>query len=65
MIHFTPIYFTGVLWAGDTIIGQANEALNKLRALGKRIFYVTNNSTKSRQEFVEKCQKLGFIASQV
>ncbi|XP_068240523.1 glycerol-3-phosphate phosphatase-like [Palaemon carinicauda] len=52
----------GVLWTGDKIIGQANEALNKLHALGKKVFYVTNNSTKSRDEYVEKCKNLGFIA---
>ncbi|XP_066949028.1 glycerol-3-phosphate phosphatase isoform X1 [Macrobrachium rosenbergii] len=52
----------GVLWAGDMIIGQAHEALNKLRALGKKVFYVTNNSTKSREEYVEKCRGLGFVA---
>ncbi|KAK7072173.1 hypothetical protein SK128_001979, partial [Halocaridina rubra] len=52
----------GVLWSGDIIIGKANEALNKLRSLGKKVFYVTNNSTKSRIEYVEKCKRLGFIA---
>lgn len=53
----------GVLWSGDNIIGRANDAVNKLRSLGKKIFYVTNNSTKSRDEYVKKCEKLGFIAS--
>lgn len=52
----------GVLWAGDTLIGKANQTMNKLRSLGKKIFYVTNNSTKSRVEFVDKCKNLGFIA---
>ncbi|KAK8731317.1 hypothetical protein OTU49_007543 [Cherax quadricarinatus] len=52
----------GVLWYGDTLLGQANEALNQLRALGKKIFYVTNNSTKSRDEYVAKCKRLGYIA---
>ncbi len=28
--------------------------------LGKKVFYCTNNSTKSRQDYVEKCQTLGF-----
>lgn len=58
-------FYSGVLWSGDNIIGQANDALNKLRSLGKKIFYVTNNSTKSREEYVKKCEKLGFIASKV
>ena len=56
---------TGVLWSGSKLIGQANTALNKFRELGKKVFYVTNNSTKSRDEYMEKCDKLGFIAKKV
>ncbi|XP_042215564.1 glycerol-3-phosphate phosphatase-like [Homarus americanus] len=52
----------GVLWCANAPIGKANEALNQLRALGKKIFYVTNNSSKSREEYAQKCKKLGFIA---
>lgn len=32
---------------------------------GKRVFYITNNSTKTRAEYAEKCVKLGFPASEV
>ncbi|XP_042867918.1 glycerol-3-phosphate phosphatase-like [Penaeus japonicus] len=52
----------GVLWSGDVTIGQANEAVKKLQSLGKKVFYVTNNSTKSRDEYVTKCERLGFVA---
>lgn len=51
----------GVLWMGDTAIDGSADALNQLRELGKRIFYVTNNSTKLRDEYVNKCRKLKFI----
>jgi len=54
----------GVLWSGDEVIGKANVALNKLRALGKSIFYVTNNSTKTRSEYIIKCKNLGFEAQE-
>ena len=30
------------------------------RQAGKRVVYVTNNGTKSRREYVKKCQDLGF-----
>lgn len=50
----------GVIWSGDEVIGKANIALNKLRAMGKKVFYVTNNSTKTRSEYVIKCKNLGF-----
>lgn len=51
----------GVLWTGDTAIDGSVNALNQLRELGKKIFYVTNNSTKLRDEYVAKCRKLKYI----
>lgn len=30
------------------------------REMGKKVIYVTNNSTKSRQEYVQKFEELGF-----
>lgn len=32
---------------------------------GKKIFFITNNSGKTRANYVQKCQKLGFQASDV
>ena len=32
----------------------------RFRELGKRVFYVTNNSTKHRREYKTKVDKLGF-----
>ena len=55
----------GVIWTGDDRIGQANLSLNKLREMGKKVFYVTNNSTKSRDECVKKCHRLEYIANKV
>ena len=34
--------------------------VHRFRALGKRVFYVTNNSTKHRREYKDKVDKLGF-----
>lgn len=50
----------GVLWLDNTVIDKANLVMNKLREQGKRIFYITNNSTKLREEFLKKTEKLGF-----
>ncbi|XP_063847874.1 uncharacterized protein LOC135092979 [Scylla paramamosain] len=47
----------------DRLIGQAHVTLNTLQALGKKVFFVTNNSTKSRDDYVEKCGCLGFKAT--
>lgn len=38
----------GVIWRGDSLIDGIPETLEKLRSAGKRMFFVTNNSTKSR-----------------
>lgn len=39
------------------------QALHTFRAAGKQLLFVTNNSSKSRQEYVEKFASLGFEVS--
>ena len=36
------------------------EMIHKFREMGKKVVYVTNNSTKSRKEYVKKFHDLGF-----
>ncbi|XP_037070392.1 glycerol-3-phosphate phosphatase-like [Pollicipes pollicipes] len=54
----------GVLWHGANVIKDAEAVVNKLQQLGKKVFLVTNNSTKTQNEYVSKCAKLGFQCSQ-
>jgi len=49
----------GVIWRGDSVIDGIPETLDKLRALGKKMFFVTNNSTKSRAGYKKKFDSLG------
>lgn len=49
----------GVLWRGSTIIPRAPDALKALRKQGKRLLFVTNNSSKSRSGYVDKFASLG------
>jgi len=49
----------GVIWRGDSVIDGVPETLNLLRSLGKRLFFVTNNSTKSRAGYLKKFTSLG------
>ena len=44
---------------GDSLIDGIPETLEKLRAAGKRLFFVTNNSTKSRAGYKKKFESLG------
>jgi hypothetical protein len=49
----------GVIWKGDTLIDGVPAILDKLRAAGKKCFFVTNNSTKSRKGYKSKFDSLG------
>lgn len=52
----------GVLWNGSEVISGSVKVVSSLQQLGKNVFYVTNNSTRSRDEYAKKCQHLGFPA---
>ncbi|XP_041061813.1 glycerol-3-phosphate phosphatase [Carcharodon carcharias] len=52
----------GVLWRGESPIPGAVQLINRLQEQGKRVFFLTNNSTKSRQMYGEKLRALGFQA---
>mmetsp|Transcript_5054 Transcript_5054/g.6848 ORF Transcript_5054/g.6848 Transcript_5054/m.6848 type:complete len:347 (+) Transcript_5054:83-1123(+) len=49
----------GVIWRGDSLIDGIPDTLDKLRAAGKKMFFVTNNSTKSRAGYKKKFDGLG------
>uniref|UniRef100_A0A8C0AGX6 Glycerol-3-phosphate phosphatase n=2 Tax=Bos TaxID=9903 RepID=A0A8C0AGX6_BOSMU len=52
----------GVLWRGETAVPGAPETLTALRARGKRLAFITNNSSKTREAYAEKLRCLGFGA---
>ena len=54
----------GVLWNGAVPIPGAADTLLALRGVGKRLLYVTNNSTKARSALVERLAALGVPASE-
>ncbi|KAI9014790.1 HAD-like domain-containing protein [Gaertneriomyces semiglobifer] len=53
----------GVIWSGDHVIDGVHEVLDLLRQKGKRILFVTNNSTKSRSAYLKRFQSLDIHAS--
>ncbi|CAH6723634.1 4-nitrophenylphosphatase [[Candida] jaroonii] len=49
----------GVLWLGDHILPKVAETLKSLKSHGKTVIFVTNNSTKSRKDYLKKFLKFG------
>ncbi|KAB1203441.1 Phosphoglycolate phosphatase 1B, chloroplastic [Morella rubra] len=54
----------GVIWKGDKLIDGVPETLDMLRSKGKRLVFVTNNSTKSRKQYGKKFETLGLSVSE-
>ncbi|KAG8385904.1 hypothetical protein BUALT_Bualt03G0093600 [Buddleja alternifolia] len=54
----------GVIWKGDALIDGVPETLEKLRSMGKKLIFVTNNSTKSRKQYAKKFLSLGISVSE-
>jgi len=48
----------GVLWRGNSPITGVKETLSRLRAEGRRVTLLTNNSTRSRSQFAQKACEL-------
>jgi len=55
----------GVLWVGRTPVRGAPEAVEKMREMGKRIVFTTNNSSRSRRECVAMLGKIGIRAAEM
>ncbi|MHB8631521.1 MAG: HAD-IIA family hydrolase [Candidatus Limnocylindria bacterium] len=49
----------GVLYRGSVVLPYARETLTRLRAGGWQVFFATNNSTASRDEYVSRLATLG------
>ena len=50
----------GVIWSGEEEINQAFKSIEKLESLGKKVFFLSNNATKSSQDSAEKMKRLGY-----
>jgi 4-nitrophenyl phosphatase len=52
----------GVLYRGNEPIAGAVQAVLKLQSLGKPVFYLTNNSGLTREQYVERLHKMNIPA---
>lgn len=50
----------GVIWLDEKLIPGVLETIEHLESQGKRFAFVTNNSSKSRDTYIEKFHRLGF-----
>ncbi|MCC6042661.1 MAG: HAD-IIA family hydrolase [Candidatus Verstraetearchaeota archaeon] len=53
----------GSVYVGDKPISGVPEALEELRSKGIKLLFLTNNATKTPQEYVEKLEGMGVRAS--
>jgi len=65
LIHYDHVLLDldGCVWVQDVLTPHAREALVELRAAGKAIAFVTNDSRQSPEEYVRKLWSLGLQAS--
>ncbi len=49
----------GVLYRGAQVLPYAHETLDRLRRAGWQVFFATNNSTATREGYVERLRSLG------
>ncbi|XP_044461917.1 phosphoglycolate phosphatase 2 isoform X2 [Mangifera indica] len=54
----------GVIWKGDKLIDGVPQTLDMLRSKGKKLIFVTNNSTKSRRQYADKFHSLGLSVAE-
>lgn len=64
MIRAVALDLDGVIYAGDVPLPGAVEAIERLRGLGLRVWFVTNNSARSRASIAGKLGRLGVPAEE-
>ena len=53
----------GTLYLGNQLFDFTIELLNTIRSTGRRYLFMTNNSSKSVEDYIKKLEKLGILAS--
>lgn len=53
----------GTLYLGDQLYHFTIDLLNTLRSTGRKYLFMTNNSSKSVEDYIKKLNKLGIVAT--
>ena len=61
MIDYDAYIFDldGTVYLGEALLPQAGETITRLRQLGKRTLFLSNNPTRSREAYAAKLTRLG------
>ena len=51
----------GTVYLGDELIGDMKNTLNAIRNSGRKVVYLTNNSSKSALAYREKLERIGIF----
>jgi len=62
MIRAVLLDLDGTVFRGKSAIAGAEEALERMRSMGIKVFFLTNASTRSRKSTVEKLARMGLVA---
>lgn len=53
----------GTIYLGDKLIEGSKGLIEKIRSSGKKVFFVSNNSSKNKEDYVKKLSHLGISCS--
>jgi len=54
----------GTVYVGDDKIAGAFEALEEIKRRGRKVLFLTNNSSKTAENYVEKLSRMGYPATE-
>ena len=60
-VKYVLLDMDGTVYLGDRLIGEMDKTLDKIRESGKKIIFLTNNSSKSVKSYYEKLGKMGLF----
>ena len=60
-VKYILLDMDGTVYLGGRLIGEMDKTLDALRAAGKKLVYLTNNSSKSVENYYDKLKKMNLL----